>query len=207
MVNAARDIFDDLDDIFDEIASELKEEPEPKKSDIFDDTADITSLVKAEMAKVKPTVQKVIERVVQPYPVHLEPKIVETKAPPQIVKEVRVEVEKKDKHLEAAIEKLEAKIADLQKELEKTKEMADHPIVIHGGPGVIGIPAPEPNPVGHVLTINDNKKAEWKAGGGGASISGYTVNNSDPLKTFDVADTSLDELARVVGTLLSELQA
>ncbi len=217
-----RDLFDIISpdpDVFDRIAAE------PPPEDIFDRVQakiasmpevpeNVKDLIKEEIEKLKPK-ERVIERVIEkkvihPYPVHIEPKVVQAPpAPPQIVKEVRIEVLKPDTRQlveQPEVDALKKKIADLEKKLSEVRKMADHPIVIHGGPGVIGIPAPEPNPEGYVLTVNGDRKAQWKESAGGASISGYTVNDLTTLKNLP-ADASLDELRQVLGTLLTELQA
>lgn len=195
-----KDIFDTLDkDVFDELSEERK------RPDVFDDTAEITSLIKAEVSKIKPrNVERIIETVIQP--IHVEPKIVE--APPQIIKEVRVEVQKDNRNLveKNQVTELEKHVSKLEKDLKETKEIAEQPIFLPSGPGVIGIPAPEPNPEGYVLTVNSNRKAEWKAASGGSSVSGYTINDLTTLKNLP-ADASLDDIRQVLGTLITELQS
>ncbi len=232
----AKDIFDvispDEEDVFTEIESEdsavenikkqmsdllEKFDAKDRKNDNRKLSDEIKNFIREEISKIKPK-QNVIERQVEQVikhvqvPVHLEPKIIKEPAPPQIIKEVRVEVEKKDKTKyveESKYLDLLVKVSKLENQLKETRRMAESPIVMPGGSGVIGIPAPEPNPEGYVLTVGANRKAQWKAatGGSGASISGYTVNNGSTLKTFDVTDTSLDEIARVLGSLLTDLQS
>lgn len=58
---------------------------------------------------------------------------------------------------------------------------------------------------GKFLKISSGTPA-WATGGGGSSLSGFTVNNPDTLQTFDVQSVSLDELAKIVGTMISQLQ-
>lgn len=208
------DIFQDIeqeDTSIDRIKEELlatleKFDAKERKKEKRELTDELKTFIEQEIAQIKPK-QNVIEKTVvrdRPVAFHVEPKIVE--APPQIIRETRIEVQKEKS--DPRIDSLEKQIAELKKELAKTREIAEDPIVIHGGgPGVIGIPAPEPNPVGYVLTVNSDKKAQWKvATGGGASISGYTVTNGNTLKAFDVTNTSLDEIARVLGTLITEMQ-
>lgn len=222
------DIFDLIapdEDVFDDVEQEDSAVENIKKSvaavlEKFDSrerrndsrklSDEIKEFIREEIAKIKPK-QNVIERtiekkIIEPQVFHVEPKVVES--PPQIIKEVRVEVEKKDskKYVEESkYLDLLVKISKLEKQLQETRRMAESPVV-YGGAGVIGIPPPEPNPDGHVLTVSKGKAA-WAASSGGASISGYTVNNGNTLKTFDVTDTTLDEVARVLGSLLTDLQA
>ncbi len=230
MVNPARDIFDEIaeedpfkdvktteEDALTKITSDLMERWEQlsgreHRRDSRQIATEVKDLVRSEIAKIKPT-QNIIERKIETkviQPVHIEPRVIQAPAaPPQIVKEIRVEVEKRDtSKIEASIKSLESQIQALKKEINETREIADKPIIVPfnpGGSGVIGIPAPEPNPVGYVLTINDQKKAQWKETGG--TLSGFTVNNGNTLQTFDVTDTTLDELARVVGTMITQLQS
>lgn len=172
---------------------------------------EVKSFVRDELKKIKP-VQHVIERQVEQVikhvdvPVHLEPRVVQ--APPQIVKEVRVEVPATDKRAlveKSDLDKALKKIEELEERLKETDRIARAPMVF-GGSGVIGIPPPEGNE-GKTLKVSGNK-AVWTTvtGGGGASISGYTVNDATTLKTLP-ADASIDELRQVLGTLLTELQA
>lgn len=170
---------------------------------------EVKELIRAEIAKIKP-VQKVIEKTIETkVPVHLEPRVVQAPpAPPQIIRETRVEVQVPAKETKvyaeaSVIQSLEKKIAELEKELATTRRIAENPVVV-GGSGVIGIPPPEGNEGKSLQVVNG--KASWQSGGSGAGLSGYTVNNGNELKTFDVESISLDELARVVGTMITELQ-
>lgn len=235
MKPAKEDIFDiiqpDKLDILDEIEAEdsavenLKEQvgklleqfdAKDRKREQRALTDDVKEFIKSEISKIKPKqnfIENVIERtiqtkVIEPKVFHVEPKVIES--PPQIIKEVRVEVqtEKKDKTKyveESKYLDLLTRFSKLEKKLEETQRMAENPIIV-GGSGVIGIPAPEPNPDNYVLTVVQGK-AKWKAatGGGGASISGYTVNDTTTLKNL-TADASIDEIRQVLGSLLTDLQ-
>jgi hypothetical protein len=173
---------------------------------------EMKDFIRGEIAKIKP-VQNVIEKTIQTkiesVPVHIEPKVVV--APPQIIKEVRVEVPKKDDRQLVELAQLKAlkdEIEALRTELKETRRRADSPVVLPGGSGVIGIPPPEAGADGQVLTIS-NRKAAWKAatgGGGGTSSDAYTPTNVTTDRAFDATDTSLDELANVVGSLIASLQ-
>jgi len=149
MEMTAKDLFDDLaeeldaEDPFNQVQSTEESTIEGLKSQLtdvlnhFDDKsrkkehaqlkADFEKTLKEQISKIKP-VQNVIERQVEQIikheqiPVYLEPKIV--KSPPQIIKETRVEVQVEKKDLtkyaqEEAVQRLEQKIQELQKELEK----------------------------------------------------------------------------------------
>lgn len=175
-------------------------------------TEEVKDFLREEIAKIKP-IQRVIEKKVET--VHVEPRVIQAPAaPPQIIKEVRVEVqtEKKDTRdlVEmSALTALQEKISELEEQLRKVKWMAESPLVIPGGPGgpgVIGIPPPEGND-GKVLTVV-NRKAVWATatGGGGSSADAYTPSNVTSDRSFDADDTSLDELADVLGSLIVSLQ-
>lgn len=180
-----------------------------KKADLFDRV----ELDASDKVMFDPALQKMVESAARKAVNQMMPTTIE--APPQIIKETRVEVQKPDARLDevlAALKKATAKIEELEKKLADTDQAARNPIIMPGGAGVIGIPPPEAAPTGYVLTVDANRKASWKvatggSGGGAPSISGYTVSNPVTLKTLDVADLSLDELAQVVGTLITELQA
>lgn len=181
-------------------------------------TSEIKAFIQAEVAKVQITqevVEKTIETRIQEKPIHIQPRIIQAPpappAPPQIIKEIRVEipVEKKDttKYAElSSFQDLLVKISKLENQLKETRRMAEAPIVM-GGPGVIGIPPPEPKPVGYVLTINDKNKAEWKVSSGGGLTAGtFTISNNAPNYTFDPTTSTVDALYQVVATLIRKLQ-
>lgn len=223
------DIFDVIqnDDIFDSVEQEEttidrlrsemlatleKFDSKERKTENRRLSDEMKDFIRAEIAKIKPT-QNVIERVIEKQvvkniqvPVHVEPKIVE--APPQIIREVRVEVqvEKKDPTKYAKeddVEALKERIAGLVKQLAETRRMAESPLVV-GGSGVIGIPPPEGND-GKVLTVV-NRKAVWSEPSGSASSDAYTPTNVTTDRSFDANDTSLDEIADVLGSLIASLQ-
>lgn len=228
-------------DIFDRIAAEKQSEPDDIFSEIetednalnqiktlVSDLSDkidsrnrkqekaaavsqIEAVVKAELAKIKPT-QKVIERQVQKEIRHVEvpvripppppPQVIER--PAQIIREVRVEVPAKG-DAEEKIKKLEERLAELEVELKETRRRADSPIVLPGGPGVIGVPPPEGHE-GKFLKVVNNKWT-YGAGGGGASVSGFTVSNPGSVTSIDATNISYDDLCSIVAQLINQLQA
>lgn len=215
------DVFDDVeqeDSSVENIKSQVtalleKFDSKDRKNENRKLSDEIKEFIRDEVAKIKPK-QNVIEhtiekRIIEPKVFHVEPKVIE--APPQIIKEVRVEVQTEKKDATKYVEEskyldLLVKVSKLEKQLQETKRMAESPIIVGGpgGPGVIGIPPPEPHE-GKVLTVV-NRKASWAASAGGASISGYTINNPTTLKTIDLSSFTLDELGQIVGTLIGELQ-
>jgi hypothetical protein len=229
-MEAARDIFDQFEeedlsksDVFDEIDTEdsaienvkgqvaallEKFDAKDRKNENRKLSDEIKFFIQSEISKIKPK-QNVIERTIEKKiiePRYLEPKLVES--PPQIIKEVRVEVEKKDKTKyveESKYLDLLVKISKLETQLKETRRMAESPVV-YGGPGVIGIPPPEPNPDNYVLTT-DKGKAKWKAASGGGLAAGtFSVTNNTPSYSFDPTVDSIDNLYQVVATLIRKLQ-
>jgi hypothetical protein len=151
--------------------------------------SEIMPLIRAEIAKIKPK-QNVIERTIEKkIPVHLEPRVIQAPAaPPQIIKEVRVEVPAKDTRKlveESALVDLQKKIDALQKEVKEAREMAEQPVFMPGGSGVVGIPPPETGADGQVLTVS-NRKAAWKDATGGSG-SGHTDE-----ETLSLGDATTD---------------
>jgi hypothetical protein len=182
-------------DIFDRVGKDIFDRTELEPEDkVLNSPEFATMLEKA--------VQKAVAAIKLPEPVQVPQK--------ETVREIRVEVPSKDsrdlverKELAAALKK----IAELEKQLEETDRRARSPIVLPGGSGVIGIPPPEAVPENYVLTRNAQGKAEWKAsqGGNGNGLTGMSSLNHAELLTFDETDTSLDELAKVVGTIIDQL--
>lgn len=183
---------------------------------------ELKAFIREELAKVRIS-QDVVERIVEkqpivqrihiPVPVSTPPPPAAPPAPPQIIKEVRVEVPVKDTRKlveQETIDELKKKISELEAKLKETRHIAENPLMAPGGSGVIGIPPPEPNPEGYVLTINKGK-AKWSAATGGSgsitpSTDVYTVTGKVTDRDFNVGDTTVDELAAVLGSLISTLQ-
>lgn len=175
--------------------------PEPK--DIFSRT----ELDPTDKILFSPELQSMIEEAVVRAVAKI--KMPEPKPAMQIIRETRVETPKKDDRdlvERSTVNALEKKIAELEAKLKETDRVAKSPMFVPGGSGVIGIPPPEGNE-GKTLKVV-NGKAVWitVTGGGGASISGYTINDGTTLKDLP-ADASVDDLRQVLGTLLTELQA
>lgn len=178
----------DVDSIKSTLSSIQKKlsEKEAKREDFNKRlTSEIKSFIQAEVAKVQITqevIEKTIETRIQEKPVHVEPRIIQAPpAPPQIIKEVRVEVQKEmPKDTRKLVElstfnDLLVKISKLEYQLKETRRMAESPIVLGpGGPGVIGIPPPEGNPDNYVLTIYRGK-AVWKINSGGTASTPFSV--------------------------------
>lgn len=227
----ARNIFDQLAEedygVFDAIEQETSSIDRIKSElsallDSFDQkdrkaangkiTDEVKSFIQAEIAKIKPVqsvIEKTIQTVIRPKVFHVEPKIIE--APPQIIKEVRVEVQTEKKDTRKYVEEskyldLLVKVSRLENQLKETRRMAESPIVV-GGPGVIGIPPPEPNPDNYVLTVAQGK-AKWKpsTGSGGSSSDVYTTSNVTTKRTLDPTTSTIDDLYNTVASLIVSLQ-
>lgn len=196
---------------FKSLVKEMKTRERNKETESL--KSQIQELIRAEIAKIKP-VQNVIEKQLETIVKHVEVPIHIPPPPPQqtIIKEKPQIIERvieapKGKYVEASVvDELKKEIESLKKQLKETDEMARMPSFIPGGSGVIGIPPPEGND-GKTLKVSGNK-AQWVtvSASGGASISGYTVNDATERKEL-ASDASLDEIRQVLGTLLTELQA
>lgn len=189
-------------------------QPKETKPDIFDrvgkDIFDRTELDPADKVLLDPELDKKIDRIVEQKVAAALAAIPAPLPSKETIREIRVEVPKKDtrdlvekSQLDAALKK----IKELEEKLEETDQRARTPMVIPGGPGVIGIPPPEAAPVNYVLTRNAQGKAEWKEaqGGNGSGLSGYTVSNNTALRTIDPTTVTYDELARFVATMAEDL--
>lgn len=182
-------------DIFDRVGKDIfdRTELDPADKVLFDPK--LQQMIAAEVAKAVAAI-----KIPEPAPVK------------ETIREVRVEVPKKDtrdlvekSQLDAALKE----IATLKKDLAETDRAARSPIVLPGGSGVIGIPPPEASVAGYVLTVDPNKKAAWKVatGGSGSGLAGFTVSNGGSTVAFDAQNVTIDELASVVAQIISQLQA
>lgn len=233
MVDQARDIFDIIAeeeiDAFDSAEAEDNAIANIKKQldDVlkkFDSTRrtvegnkfkdELKTFIKEELSKIKPiqnVIEKTIEKkIIEPEYIHVKPKIIEAPpAPPQIIREVRVEVEAKDTKKYVEVSKyldLLVRFAKLEEKLKETRRMAESPIIVdHGGSGVIGIPPPEPNPDGYVLKVFKGK-AVWGQGAGSSSSDVYTTSNVTTTRNLDPTTSTIDDLYNVVASLIQSLQ-
>lgn len=141
---------------------------------------DVRDLIREEIQKAFSTF-KPPERVIEKTVVKELPKETILK---ETVKEIRNE------------DGLKEEIESLKKKLEQFSHL--------GGSGVLGIPKPY-GQNGKVLTV-ESDKAKWKdSSGGGLTAGTYTVSNPVEDRTMDLSSLTLDELAAVVGTLISDL--
>jgi hypothetical protein len=181
-----QDIFDKLD-IFDIVNEPKLKAYEAPPRMALELTAEIRQLIQSEVSKLAPKEPKEI--------IHTR-EIVKQKemvSPPErvIVKEVDT------KALEKAVtDRLKAAMTDYEK---NWKNIA--PIVV---PGPIAL---QDGQGGKILST-DGRQTKWIAPttGGSTSSDAYTVNNNTTLRTYDATNTSMDELARVLGSLIASLQ-
>lgn len=213
-----------MKDIFDQVEEEMKEEAmlsnlerglssllgkyadKERKTQDQKITDDVTNLVKAEIQKIKPT-QKVIERTVH-VPVPQPPQKIKEIVREIVVREVAKEEKKDDRKYveEKTVESLKKEVQLLKAKLDEVNNALMFSSM--GGSGVIGIPPPEGNPDNYVLTISKGK-AQWKVatgGSGGSSSDVYTPSNVSTDRSYDATNTSLDEIANVLGSLIASLQ-
>lgn len=194
MVQAAQDIFDKIElDIFDSIPDELKlkEYKEPQKVSVFM-TDEIRNLIKSEIRSLlKEAVADAVKGI---KPHTIETKVVERIQEKTIKTPERVIIQDKldDKELNKKIDQM------IKKEADKRFDLF--------------IPAPPIIPnmsgsSGKVLSTDGNQ-LRWVVApsGGSTSPDAYAVSNLTTDRTFDADDTSLDELADVLGSLITSLQ-
>jgi len=178
-----KESIDDLKSTLSNIQKQITEKEKKREETNKKLTAEIKNFIQSEVAKVQITqevVEKTIETRVEQKPIHIEPRIIQAPPPPpQIIKEVRVEIQKEiPKDTRKLVEMsmfsdLLIKIGKLENQLKETRRMAESPIVL-GGSGVIGIPPPEPYPDDYVLTIYRGK-AVWKLNAGGTASTPFSI--------------------------------
>lgn len=135
------DLFDEvaaasiLPDVFDEVQKEAESKPKEKKK-IF---KSFSELPKQELTKTD--VISMVKSEIEKIPVIPSEKVVEKIIEKQIIKEV--EKEDDTDYAEASdLEAVNKKLAKLESQLKETTRMAESPIVVPGGSGVIGLPSP-----------------------------------------------------------------
>lgn len=101
--------------------------------------------------------------------------------------------------------------AQILKEAEKRIKKEIDALDKSGRFGPIVVPSPiadQNGNAGKFLTTNGSttKWATVTATGGGSSPDAYTANNVTTTRTFDATLTSLDEIANVLGSLITSLQ-
>jgi hypothetical protein len=188
------DIFDALsEDIFDTLSDEKAIRSIFKALDIFDDLTkeeiqaltpqDVLNIVKNEILR-NPPVQKVIEKII-------EKKVIQL-APPKEKEKPKDEINQ--------IEELKKKIKELEEKIKEPRENVNI---------VAGMMLPNYSSAnGKVLTVQAGALT-WgtpAASSGGTSPDVYTPANVTTLRSYDANDTSLDELADVLGSLIASLQ-
>lgn len=186
-----QDIFDNLDDkdIFDSIDDKFifSDYVNSDKTDVFN-SEEMAYLVKQEVSKAVKSI-KIPEKVIEK----------------QIIKEVTHKDTKKyveEKNLEALKEEVK-RLKELNDEVNRQLQFL---AMSHGGSGVIGLPNPDGNGGKTLQVVNGQWKPVTASTGGGSSPDAYTVLNGNTLRTFDVSNSTIDELYRFVGSLVVTLQ-
>lgn len=159
----------------------------PEKSFSKEDIANmIRSEIQMALSSLKPQ-EKIIEKIIKEVPVDRK----------VVVKEID---EEKTNEI---VKKFEDALNELNKEKERLRDFMSR----IGGSGVIGIPKANGQD-GKVLTVVSGK-AHWStptsSGSGGLTPGTYSVSNPTTDRTFDADNTSLDEIADVLATLISDL--
>lgn len=191
--NGSGDIFDQISlDIFDQIdlPRMLKNYVPPPQIQVKL-SEEIRNMIRAEIGTLlKEEVRKTVSEI-KPHTVETKTveRVVEKPVEKTIIKEVVDEIRLK-KTIEESIKKA-------KEDLEKDGKLD------------LFIPAPIPLPnmegqSGKVLS-NDGRNARWIASAAGSSES-YTTSNGTTQRTLDADDTSLDELADVVASLIEDFK-
>lgn len=210
MVN--RDIFDEVaeedKDIFAQTQSTEESSIEKLKSDLSSMidrldmkerksekekmTLEVTALIKAEVAKIKP-VQNIIERQIEQVikheqiikheqtvkhiqvPVNLPNPVIPPQKIREIIREVRIEPNENGKQYAElkAVNELIKQIEDLKKEISAAKKTASLVLAMRGGSGVIGIPPPG-GQRGKFLS-SDGISAYWVSIASGGVITPFAI--------------------------------
>lgn len=179
------DIFDSLD-VFDIIdANSFKPYVSPPRVEIK-----ITDEIRALIAD---QVAAALAKIPQPKP---ETKIIEKtiNMPTKVV--VKEMIDKSAEILIEAEKRIKKEIDALDKSGRFGPIVVPSPIADQNGNG------------GKFLTTNGSitKWATVTATGGGSSSDAYTANNVTTTRTYDATNTSLDELASVLGSLITSLK-
>lgn len=147
------------------------------------DTKEISSLIKKELAKVKP-LERIIERIIE-QPIIKTVKTPVVSPPKEIIREV-IKVDKTKYAKEETVSEIDGKIKDLTTQLSNFREI----VPFLGGSGVIGLPNPQSFPPGSTLQIVNNQWVPVAAAGTFtstrvpfANVNGQLVDDSD--MTFD----------------------
>jgi ribosome-associated translation inhibitor RaiA len=192
----AQDVFDRIElDIFDRIdAPKLKEYVAPPKVSVSL-SDEIRDMIKSEIGRlIKDAVMDAVK--------DIKPRTVETKTVERVV-------EKSIPTPQKVIIKDKLDDQDLHKAIEKKikKALDDH------GPMFVPAPPVIPNWADKADGVVLSKKASqlvWvtptAGGGGGTSSDVYTPSNVTTTQSFDANNTSLDEIADVIGSLIVSLQ-
>src|SRR5438477_8620661 len=168
-----------LNDIFDKVKGH--------NGDVFDRV--ISKKEVKEKFPSLPELERIFFELLKKIPPRTVERVIEK--PIQITK-----VEKQDlTSFKNELEDLRKELQTLMDKFERLKEI----IPLMGGSGVIGIPNPEGNN-GKVLQVVSNQ-AKWQtASGGGSSPSVYTPTNVVTDRSYDATNTSIDEIANVLGS-------
>lgn len=184
------DAFDGLDvfDLIEEVKRLRSYVAPPKVSVSLSD--EIRELIKIQVAEsIKEAVADAVKGI--------KPRTIETKTVERVVEKKIPTPEKviiKEKYDDAPlIKKIEAKIK---------KAMDEAPLFI---PAPTLIPS-QSGQSGKVLSTDGNQPKWVAASSGGASSDAYTVSNVTTDREFDAIDTTVDELANVLGSLITSLK-
>lgn len=169
------DVFDILDDLAPDLDQKLK------------------AMIEKEVAsRVKWQMYKIVKEMPRPERV-IETHIVREKmvAPPEKV------IIKKEIDHEAMHKAVDKKIKKAMVHYEKNV----------GGPVVVPSPIPNQDGQGGKILSTNGRLTKWivNSGGGGLPLTSFSANNVTTTRSYDATNTSLDEMANVLGSLIQTL--
>jgi predicted RND superfamily exporter protein len=191
--NGSGGIFDSLEDIFDKIeVPTLKKYVEPPKVSLRL-TDEIRNMIRSEISAIlREEVAKAVSGI--------KPRTIETKTIERVI-------EKPIETIREVLDEIKLK-KTIETEIKKAKEDIEK-----DGKLNVFIPAPVgiPNMSGQSEKVlsNDGNQTKWivQSGGASGSSESYTTSNVTTRRTLDANDTSLDELADIVASLIVDFQA
>ena len=176
-------------DIFDEISKPLTRGFDPSKVPQVT-RSEIVEMIREAVGQIpKPKPERIVERVI-------EKNTSDSEATLSVIDE--------NNRLKKEISRLTERLDALHAEIKDVRKFSGDIIV-----PPVPLPHPSNNTGSQVIGVVNGQYA-WvnqSGGGGGGSLSGYTVSNETEDKSFDADNVTLDELADVVGSIINDLQS
>lgn len=192
--------FEKVDTVLDSFVTMLNAYAEFKKKEAAEKftTDDILSLIKKQLEKTPP---KVVEKVVGP---SIEEIVKEqlSKNPPKIIREEIIKPVEKIKVDTSKYDELNKVIQGLKDEIKDLKEKSKEGKQVIVGSSYI----PNQSDKAGKFLKTDGNQLSWDSPSGGSSSDAYTPTNVTTRTSFDADDTTLDEIADTLGSLIVSLQ-